>query len=85
MGKEKLGFMIYQISWSQYDDKGCCNIFYTDWTVDIKQVKSQQMELLNLARVDKGVSVGDIIEEFVVCTRDELIGLTEKAFPLKED
>lgn len=85
MAEKKLGFRIYQLSWSRYNSKGECMVFYTDWTVDKKHVKSQQMELLNLARVDKGVSVGDIIEEFVVCTRDELVGLTDKVFPLKED
>lgn len=86
MAEKKLGFMIYRVSWEVYDDdKGCYEVFYTDWHLDKKTTMSQQMELLKLSQVRKDIHINDIEEEFVVCLKEDIENLVNKMFPLTEE
>jgi hypothetical protein len=72
MAKRKLGFVIYRVSWEVYDNDGCYEVFYTDWSLDKKITISHLMELLELSKVRKDIHVNDIQEEFVSCTKEEI-------------
>ena len=85
MTEKKLGFMIYRVSWEVYDDEGCYEVFYTDWSLDKKTTMSQQMELLELSKVRKDIHVGKIEQEYVVCSKEEVENLVNKIFPLIEE
>ena len=80
MVERKLGFVIYRVSWEVYDDEGCYEVFYTEWTLDKKTAVSHQKELLELSKVRKDIHVNDIQEEFVSCTKEEIQELVNKAF-----
>ena len=80
MAEKKLGFVIYRVSWEVYDDEGCYEVFYTDWSLDKKTTMSHQMELLELSKVRKDIHVNDIQEEFVSCTKEEIQELVNKIF-----
>lgn len=85
MTKNKLGFMIYRVSWEVYDKKCCYKEFYTDWSLDKKTTMSQQMELLELSKVRKDIHVKDIQEEFVSCTKEQIQELVNKAFSWEDN
>lgn len=34
-------FKIYRTYWDKYDEEGCCETFYTSWTMDENHVKAQ--------------------------------------------
>ena len=85
MVKNKLGFVIYRVSWEVYDKEGCYEVFYTDWNLDKKTTMSHQMELFELSTVRKDIHVNEIEEEFVSCTKEEIQELINKAFSWEEN
>ena len=85
MAKNKLGFVIYRVSWEVYDKEGCYEVFYTDWNLDKKTTMSQQMELFELSKVRKDIHVNKIEKEFVSCTKKEIQELVNKAFLWEEN
>lgn len=83
-----LGVMIYRVSWEVYDDEGCCEIFYTDWTFDYELAQIWQKNLVDKKDINKHyVSVNEIEKAFVICDAEEIKGLNlyDKVFKLKEE
>lgn len=83
-----LGVMIYRVSWEVYDNEGCYEEFYTDWTFDLELAQLLRKNLINKKDVNKRfVSVKDIEKAFVVCNAEDIKGLNlyDKVFKLKEE
>ena len=83
-----LGIMIYRVSWEKYDNEGCFEIFYTDWTFDYELAQLWQKNLIDKKNVSKQcVSVNEIEKAFVICDTEDIKGLNlyDKVFKLKED
>lgn len=86
--KKDLGVMIYRVSWEIYDNEGCNETFYTDWTFDYELAQLWQKNLIDKKDVNKHcVSVNDIEKAFVICDTKDIKGLNiyDKVFPLKEE
>ena len=85
--EDKLGFMIYSVRWRLHTRDGSTEIFnecHTDWTLNIEDAIKWKNELEEKAKTDKSYVYIRFIEEFVVCTKDEIDNISSKTFSLIE-
>ena len=85
--EDKYGFMIYSVKWRRHICDGIDETFKdykTDWILNVEDAIKMKNELEEKAKTDKSYVFIRLIEEFVVCTKDEIDNISHKTIPLIE-